>query len=297
MRVKYEEKAKIDGVELSIQCILMQIGNKKNDIVPHYHEYIELLYVFTGKIEVWMGGNSANISQGEFVLINSKVAHTVNGIYEDNSYLVVKIAPEVLYVSEQFLYDFKYIIPFLQISPSQNKVFSKDDLKDSIVHSLFENMLQEWTEKGFGYELAIKTNVYQLFLWIIRHCHQNDASFNTDFEITDELATSLQRAIDYVDKNYVHATTKEVAQICNLSYSYFSRSFKKLMNKSFSQYLNSVRISKAESLIVTTNLSITEIALQVGYSTSSHFIQEFRKQKGISPKQFRDKFLNKHVEY
>ena len=291
MNTVYEAKAKLDGIELSIQCILIKIDNAKSKQLPHYHEYIELLYVFKGEIEVWMGGGTANISEGEFVLVNSKVAHTVYGVCEENSYFVVKIAPQVLYVSEQFLYDFKYIIPFLQVSPNQNKIFHKDDIKDSNWHNLFESLLREWTKKAFGYELAIKTHVYQLFLWIIRFCHQNDPSFNTDITITDEFAALMHTAIDYVDKNYIDASAKEVAKVCNLSYSYFSRSFKRLTKKSFSEYLNSVRISKAEHLLITTNLTITEIALQVGYNSSSHFIQAFKKHKNTTPKQFRKQFI------
>lgn len=290
----YEEKAKLDGMELPIQCILITITDQKNEQVPHYHEYIEMLYVFSGKIEVWMGGDICCINRGEFVLINSKVAHTVVGLHRENKYLVVKVAPEVLYVGEQFLYDFKYIIPFLQVASNQNKVFSGADIAGSTVPYLFESMLSEWNEKSFGYEMAIKTHVLELFLWIIRYCHKHDPYFNTDLKITSELASSLQKAMEYVDKNYCYTSAKEVAKLCNLSYSYFSRCFKQVMNKSFCEYLNAVRIRVAENLLVTTKLSMTEIATHVGYATSSYFIEQFKKQKKISPKQFRERFLQIH---
>jgi len=95
-----------------------------------------------------------------------------------------------------------------------------------------------------------------------------------------------------VENNYYNdITSLDMASICNLSYSYFSRAFKKIMKKNFKEYLNYIRISKAEKLLSTSELNITEIALAVGFSTSSYFIQQFKQYKGISPKQFKNKYM------
>ena len=59
------------------------------------------------------------------------------------------------------------------------------------------------------------------------------------------------------------------------------------MNMSFSDYINYIRISEAQKLLITTDLDMSEIAEHTGFSTSSYFIEQFRKRKGISPKQFR----------
>lgn len=82
-----------------------------------------------------------------------------------------------------------------------------------------------------------------------------------------------------------------MAALCHMSYSYFSRMFKKVVHRSFREYLNYIRISKSELLLATTDLSITDIAMQTGFSTSSYFIQQFKLYKKISPKQFRKKFI------
>ena len=62
------------------------------------------------------------------------------------------------------------------------------------------------------------------------------------------------------------------------------------MNKSFTEYVNGIRISESERLLVTTNKSITDIALDVGFSTTSYFIERFKKQIHLTPKQFRKNY-------
>ena len=67
--------------------------------------------------------------------------------------------------------------------------------------------------------------------------------------------------------------------------------FKKVIHKSFREYLNYVRITKSEILLATTDLSMTDIAMKTGFSTSSYFIQQFKQVKNMSPKKFRKKFM------
>ena len=87
-------------------------------------------------------------------------------------------------------------------------------------------------------------------------------------------------------------TAKDMASLCAVSYSYFSRFFKRAMQKTFREYVNVVRISEAEKLLLNTNLNITEIALEVGFSSSSYFIEQFKQIKSISPKRFRQRLLS-----
>ena len=83
-----------------------------------------------------------------------------------------------------------------------------------------------------------------------------------------------------------------MARLCNMSYRYFSRIFKRVMNKSFNDYLNFVRITEAEKLLTATDMNITEIAYATGFSSSSYFIKIFSKYKNVSPSRFRKRFLS-----
>ena len=73
--------------------------------------------------------------------------------------------------------------------------------------------------------------------------------------------------------------------------NHFSYIFKKTLGKSFTDYITLLKIQEAEKLLLSTEMSITDIAYQVGFSSASHFISRFREQKKITPKQFKEKIL------
>ena len=97
----------------------------------------------------------------------------------------------------------------------------------------------------------------------------------------------IQKALECVQKNPQYADLKSVADECGLSYSYLSRVFKRVMKKSFSEYVNYIRITEAQRLLASTEKSITEIAQDVGFSTASYFIDTFKKQVHVTPSKFR----------
>ena len=104
----------------------------------------------------------------------------------------------------------------------------------------------------------------------------------------------LQNLVDYLDKHYAEEiSAEEMAKMCSMSYSYFSRFFKKVMRKTFTQYLNLIRIAEAEKLLLTTDMNITEVGLSSGFTNSSYFIKQFKHYKSISPKQFKIKTFRK----
>ena len=63
------------------------------------------------------------------------------------------------------------------------------------------------------------------------------------------------------------------------------------MQRNFSDYVNLIRITKSEYLLSTTDESITDIALSVGFTTASYFIEQFKHFKNMTPKKYRTQFL------
>ena len=80
---------------------------------------------------------------------------------------------------------------------------------------------------------------------------------------------------------------KEMAELCHLSPSYFSRTFNKETGESFVNYISSRRIQLAKELLRDTGKSITQIADEVGYDNISHFIAVFKRTEGVTPSVYR----------
>ncbi|WZL73019.1 helix-turn-helix domain-containing protein [Clostridiaceae bacterium 35-E11] len=98
----------------------------------------------------------------------------------------------------------------------------------------------------------------------------------------------MYRAATYMEKYFtIDLKLEEVAEVCNLSQYHFSRLFKNFYGKTFVQYLTELRMDKACKLLKETDLTITEITEKVGYKEIGYFSRIFKKNIGISPKQYR----------
>jgi AraC-like DNA-binding protein len=98
-------------------------------------------------------------------------------------------------------------------------------------------------------------------------------------------------ALTYIAQNYDKPiTVEDLAKICNLNRSYFSKMFKETVGQSPQEFLIQYRMLKAGSLLVTTTLSINEIGTLVGYPNQLHFSRAFKKVYGISPRTYRQNY-------
>ena len=94
----------------------------------------------------------------------------------------------------------------------------------------------------------------------------------------------LKPALDYIKKNYArNISLNNMASLCNISTSYFSKLFRRFIGENFSNYINKLRIEKAAELLAETDIPITNIALDLGYEDSGYFIKVFKKIKGVTP--------------
>ena len=108
------------------------------------------------------------------------------------------------------------------------------------------------------------------------------------------LNASLKRVLIFIDQNYTQKLTLEtIANSVYLNKTYISQMFTKRLGITFGNYLENVRINKAQELLNTTDMSIWEIADAVGYSSSSYFSKVFTKRVGMSPMQYRDTMSGK----
>ena len=102
------------------------------------------------------------------------------------------------------------------------------------------------------------------------------------------LDREMYSAVTYFNENYNQDISIEnYAQTRGMSVSWFIRNFKKYTGMTPMQFIVSLRVNNAQILLEQTNYSIYEIAKIVGYDDQLYFSRLFRKQKGVSPSQYR----------
>ncbi len=287
-----EPKTTINGVTEKIHCLIQNFYEKHVACSAHYHTYIELIYCLNGEFSAWLNGKNYYFSKGDLLVISSNEVHEIYALSDSPScYIVVKFEPEILYNSVSDTFDTKYVFPFTLDNTAPQKVFSYSEIYSTDIPKLMHNIIDEYSKKEYGFELAVKADICRIFLWILRHWNNMGINIPHTDALYREHIKSVQKVLEYLAEHYNEdVTADDMAKLANLSYSYFSRVFKQLMNRSFNDYLNFIRITEAEKLLISTDKSITEIAGETGFSSSSYFIKVFDKYKKASPSQFRKNF-------
>lgn len=280
MRIQEEKSYKIDGAESFVHCIRLQSDVRQFVPYYHYHEYIEMLYFWEGEGYVYINETKNPFSAGTFIIVNSKKAHTLS-FTTPSKYFCVKFMPQVLYESDQPFVDMKYVMPFISEEKNQH-IFSREEIEKTSIEALLTEMMDEWDAMDVGYDLVIRANILKIFTVIFRLWQKSGGG-----DILQNFSPDIKKAILYTMEHYQTVTEKEVADLCGLSYHYFSHLFRRTVGRSFSDYLTAVRISEAEKMLLSSEKSITDIAAETGFSTTSYFISRFRAEKGITPAKYR----------
>lgn len=156
-----------------------------------------------------------------------------------------------------------------------------------IYSDIFMNIINEIQQKKTGYELLIEAFLRQLFVLISR------SNENTSVESNIFIQNEVHLAREYFNENY----SKEIninryASSRGMSVSWFIRCFKDITGITPLQYILSQRISNAQLLLESTDYSISEISNLVGYDNPLYFSRLFCKQRGMSPRNYRDMIRN-----
>ncbi len=255
-------------------------------INPHWHYYIEIIYVTLGKGQLILNGQTFTMGKGDLAYILPQDVHAIESLsYEDFKYAVIKFDPSILFDAPFDAFILKHILPVIAPVPANHKLISSHRVSELTVTNI-EYMMITFNEKPFGYEFMVKSKLMVLFydlIWMLKEKGHNLIDVprkNTDL-------ANIIPAFHYIHNHFSKPITAEiVADHCHLSYSYFSRLFKRTSGITFTKYLNFTRVTEAERLLLEQKLSITEIGLTVGFSDTSYFIHQFKSFKKTTPKQF-----------
>lgn len=247
----------------------------------HIHTAVELLYVKEGSYDVTLDNAHYHIEQGDLILFCSGAIHyVVTGQSESNSYYVIKIPPS-------FFIDFakgdagaEYAMRFSLNHKGYKCLWTSSELAGGEIKAVLDRLVLESEQGRYAYGVAIKLKIMELLLAILRADAPSAPLAN------DRTTGLIYSIMNYVQLHYSEdLEEKELARRNGMSYSYFSRSFKRVTGMTFKNYLNRTRISKAEQMLLANGGSITEAATACGYNSVSYFISVYRSVTGKTPYQ------------
>lgn len=156
----------------------------------------------------------------------------------------------------------------------------------------FDQLLKEFSLYYKDSTMMMRTCLERMCLLILREVESGLSPMEQP--IRSEVNTPIHKAIQYVRYNFRNPITlADLANHVHLSNNYFGEMFRESMGMSFSEYLRQCRLAYAYRLLIETELNISEVAYESGFSTSSYFSDIFRQQYNMTPTDFRRKQTKK----
>lgn len=251
----------------------------------HFHNDMELFLVLNGSVSIDDGKQRHILKKDDIFLSNKNAIHSLRRTQEENLLMVLQFDPNLC----------------KEYYPKMPRVrFSKNHITQAQTPSYWEllrNCMKEvlncYTQKNDGYEIEMMSILNHMLFCML----QNDA-----YTVMDEKTAAaenrnmnrLRRVIDFMRENYMYPVTlKEIAGRENLDMYYLSHFIKTHLGISFQNYLNRMRVEKAEYLLLHTDLSHIDICMECGFSDYKYLNKTFMKEFGCSPGEYRKKYRSR----
>lgn len=241
----------------------------------HWHIEYEIIRILEGTFEITMDEKSFLANAGDIIFIHSGILHS--GIPTDCVYECIVFDLNV------FLKHNPSCKPYIQNIIDRSALIYHHFTKKQpeileILNTLFEAMKLQY----YGYELTTFGELYHFFGTVFqKHYYLEDVpQTRRDYK----RIMNLKNALEYMETNYQNPISlEELAEAASMSPKYFCKFFYEMTHKTPIDYLNHQRIEHACYQLATTDLSVTEIALNCGFNDLSYFIKTFRRYKGVTP--------------
>lgn len=265
-----------ETVDYDCNRSVLLYDNIENEEYPiHWHNAVEIIMPLENNYKVLCSGKEYNLKERDIIIIPSGTIHNLKAepgrrlilLFDARSFIGNPALSEINYMlSEPILINSDFDKEFLH---SMNQI-----IKDIyILYSNFSSVT----------EVHIYIKVLTL-LAKVREYRLNKIKYDDGGKYADKFQTIMK----YIENNYANdITLEELAQMAGYSIYHFSRIFKKYSNTTFINFLNRRRIKAAELLLLENGSTITDIAMQVGFSSLTTFNRVFKSINGCTPSEYK----------
>lgn len=260
------------------KIMLQNKPGKRCNTPQHWHKCLELLYMIDGRINLKTYSGNCVLENNDIVFVNQEVVHGTNAFSDEENikYLVVLLSLEPLR---------KYVenIDNIQFKLEKNEM-AKNRIRENLAL-----IAHHFAVREKYYEVAVNSLLYNIYHLLLSECLVEKGANSQDRNSNFHYAKT---AIEYIGTHYTEdISLSEVSACVGLSPSYFSRYFKSITKNTFVQYLNEVRLENALRDITENRLSVTNAALNNGFSSVKSLIRMCKEVYNCTPTQYKKKYL------
>ena len=269
--------------DLSIDRIYINSQTRSSDyhmVENHFHHYYECFYVRQGSCRFFINGDLCDLAAGELLIIPPGNIHF-------NNYLSTTVRINIYFREADLLDNGEDYFPGLSSRLLRIvKVHLPASYRD-LMERTIDQMLSEEKINDENTSVMMKLIFRQFLLNLTRFgiFHYD----HMDEQDTGSGSGDIIRASHYISEHYSERITlSSMAAMVGLSPSYFSRKFNQVTGMGMKEFLNYVRLEAASVELCSTTHSITDVAMNCGFSDSNYFKDVFKKMYGLSPRAYRN---------
>lgn len=248
------------------------------DFKWHYHPEYELTLITEGFGKRLVGDSNENFETGDLVLLGPGLPHTWSSEEREKK----TVSAIVIQFSEEFIESFLHLHGFDKIS----------NLLSSSSRGLhFQNPIELYQQIEQLPQVSGVEKVTSLLSILHRLATQKYIQLSSEYfnaVKSEETENRINKVCQFIQRNFKKGINLEqAASLIHLSNSAFSKFFKRATGKTFSDYVNDMRIGNACQQLTESDKTIGEIAFNSGFESLTYFNRVFLKKKGATPRKFR----------
>ncbi|MFK7695006.1 AraC family transcriptional regulator [Paenibacillus sp. HJGM_3] len=249
----------------------------------HHHNFAELSFVIDGTAQEILNGRPHPLHRGTVSLL---MPHHMHEILIEPGHTVTKYccmfdlsilfsSPPDKWLGTRLLTAGKELPSFGQLTEQQSRHLTR----------IMEDLFMEYHSSNDGKNTMIRSKLLEALVFYIRTCQK---SREPDILLLQDRKRDIFEVLKHMHLHYNEPLTlSSVSEQLDWNSSYLSHVFKSIVGKSFIEYLHELRIGRASCYLQTTNLSISEIALEVGFDNFRTFSRVYKELKGMTPSEGR----------
>ncbi|MDX2029060.1 MAG: AraC family transcriptional regulator [Blastocatellia bacterium] len=266
--------------------------DKRHHIRMNRHDYFELFYLQAGELVCRVQEQEFQMRSGDLAVISSTQYHTIRWPERKKAAGRVRAAvlyflPELIRAADATGEDVEYLAPFLMQDAAFPHLIEGGTGIPAQIFDLIRRAHEELPAATARARLTIKTYLKMALILLVNHYADHQGTVDT-FNRKQRAIGQLAPLFDFLEANYKEpVSVAKAAEVLHLSESHFMRLFKQVTGQSFVGYLNHFRVAKAEHLLATTDLSVAEVSMAVGFCDQSYFGLVFRSLIQMTPLQYK----------
>lgn len=282
IKVNQQQMQEVEGMTMEYPYVMHKVNAENVQIPWHWHEELEFTYIVKGKKQVLTTGQIYEFQEGEAFFTNTNALCLMKNIgkCEIESHLF-----HSTFLTGHFrsIYETKYVNPILQNKEIEViEIRGTTEGQQEILKKLRQAAALQYVENS---EFQTRNIFSEIWLLLLEEIENKKELHVSTVSVSKE---RLMTMMAFIQSNYAQKLTlEEIAYSASISVREALRCFQANIRETPFTYLMEYRVDMAKKLLKATTLSITEIAIQTGFSNSAYFSKIFKRIVNLTPMEYR----------